>query len=323
MQQPLLEVNNLKKYFPITGGVLRRTTGYVKAVENISFTLEQGETLGIVGESGSGKSTLGRTIMRLLDPTEGQIVFQGKDISNLSRRELRSSRKDMQMVFQDPYASLNQRMTIRQLLDEPLYIHTKDSSEKRLEQVKELLDVVGLSPEAIHRYPHEFSGGQRQRIGIARALAIHPQLIIADEPVSALDVSIQSQIINLLMDLQDKYKLSYLFIAHDLSVVKHISHRVGVMYLGQLMELAPKKELFGKPLHPYTQVLLSAIPKPDPDATRERIILKGDIPNAANLPSGCPFHTRCPKAEAVCKEVKPDYKEVAAEHFVACHLYTG
>ncbi|MCR2820074.1 ABC transporter ATP-binding protein [Lederbergia panacisoli] len=319
--QPLLEVKDLKKYFPITKGLLGRATGYVKAVESINFTLLEGETLGIVGESGSGKSTLGRTIMRLLDPTEGSIIFQGQDISHLSRQKLRSSRKNMQMVFQDPYSSLNQRMTIGQLLDEPLSIHTNESRKNRMEKVAELLEIVGLNPEVIHRYPHEFSGGQRQRIGIARALAINPKLIIADEPVSALDVSIQSQIINLLMDLQEKFQLSYLFIAHDLSVVKHISDRIGVMYMGQMMELAPKNELFHEPLHPYTQSLLSAIPKMDPEAKRERILLKGDLPDAANLPNGCPFHTRCPMATSICKEIKPAYQELKAGHYVACHLY--
>ncbi|MBP3039072.1 dipeptide ABC transporter ATP-binding protein [Bacillaceae bacterium Marseille-Q3522] len=320
MQPPLLEVKNIKKYFPITGGLLHRPKGYIKAVEDISLTLGYGETLGIVGESGSGKSTLGRTIMRLSEPTSGQIIFQGKDISKLSSKKLRTSRRYMQMVFQDPYASLNQRMTIGQLLDEPLKIHTNDAKNIRKQRIKELLDVVGLSTDVMQRYPHEFSGGQRQRICIARALAIQPHLIIADEPVSALDVSIQSQIINLLMDLQESLHLSYLFITHDLSVVKHISDRIAVMYLGQLMELAPKKELFNRPLHPYTQALLSAIPKTDPDIKRERIELKGEIPSAANLPKGCPFHTRCSYAKDICREEKPQYQETAPNHFVACHF---
>jgi oligopeptide/dipeptide ABC transporter ATP-binding protein len=322
-QEKLLEVRNLKKHFPIKGGLLRRTIGHVKAVEDISFTMEYGETLGIVGESGSGKSTLGRTIIRLLDPTDGQIIFQGKDISNLSRKQMRPHRKDIQMVFQDPYASLNPRMTIGQLVEEPLLIHTDLSKKDRLDKVRELLNIVGLNDEAINRYPHEFSGGQRQRIGIARALVVRPKLIIADEPVSALDVSIQSQVINLMMDLQRDFHLSYLFIAHDLSVVKHISDRIGVMYLGKMVEIAPKKELFSSPLHPYTQALLSAVPVPDPKAKRERIILKGDIPSAANPPSGCVFHTRCPKAFDQCSAVKPELKEVAPKHFVACHLYTN
>lgn len=322
-QEKLLEVRNLKKHFPIKGGLLRRTIGHVKAVEDISFTMEYGETLGIVGESGSGKSTLGRTIIRLLDPTEGQIIFQGKDISNLSRKQMRPHRKDIQMVFQDPYASLNPRMTIGQLVEEPLLIHTDLSKKDRLDKVRELLNIVGLNDEAINRYPHEFSGGQRQRIGIARALVVRPKLIIADEPVSALDVSIQSQVINLMMDLQRDFHLSYLFIAHDLSVVKHISDRIGVMYLGKMVEIAPKKELFSSPLHPYTQALLSAVPVPDPKAKRERVILKGDIPSAANPPSGCVFHTRCPKAFDQCSAVKPELKEVAPKHFVACHLYTN
>lgn len=317
----LIEVKNLRKLFPITGGFFKRTIGHVRAVDDVSFSLQEGETLGIVGESGSGKSTLGRTIIRLYEPTEGNILFEGRDISHLTRRKLRSTRKNIQMVFQDPYASLNPRMTIGELIDEPLKVHTDLSKQDRLDKVKELLHIIGLSEETYSRYPHEFSGGQRQRIGIARALAIRPKVIIADEPVSALDVSIQSQIINLMMDLQADFGLSYLFIAHDLSIVKHISDRIGVMYLGKMVELSPKKELFSDPLHPYTQALLSAVPVPNPDTKRERIILKGDIPSAANPPAGCVFHTRCHRVMDICKQSIPDFKEVAPKHFVACHLY--
>lgn len=317
----LLKVTNLRKLFPITGGVFRRTIGHVRAVDDVSFEMEEGETLGIVGESGSGKSTLGRTIIRLYEPTEGNIYFEGNDISHLPRRKLRAERKNIQMVFQDPYASLNPRMTVGELIDEPLMVHTKDTKAERVEKVHELLNLVGLNKGAYSRYPHEFSGGQRQRIGIARAIAIRPKLIIADEPVSALDVSIQSQVINLMMDLQSEFGLSYLFIAHDLSVVKHISDRIGVMYLGKLVEISPKADLFKDPLHPYTQALLSAVPAPDPTQKRERIILKGDIPSAAKPPAGCVFHTRCPRVMDVCKQDLPQFKEVAPKHFVACHLY--
>ncbi len=317
----ILKVNGLKKLFPITGGIFRRTVGHVRAVDDISFEMVEGETLGIVGESGSGKSTLGRTIIRLYEPTDGSIHFDGEDISHLSRKKLRHARKNMQMVFQDPYASLNPRMTVGELIDEPLKVHTTYSKDERLEKVQELLNVVGLSREAYSRYPHEFSGGQRQRIGIARSIAIRPKMIIADEPVSALDVSIQSQVINLMMDLQAEFGLSYLFIAHDLSVVKHISDRIGVMYLGKMVELSPKVELFKDPLHPYTQALLSAVPVPDPNTKRERIILKGDIPSAAKPPSGCVFHTRCPRVMEICRAENPIFKEAAPKNFVACHLY--
>lgn len=323
MSDYLLEVKNLKKYFPVKGGVLKRTIGQVKAVDDVSFYVKPGETLGIVGESGSGKSTLGRTIIRLTNPTEGQIVFQGNNITDLPRNKLRSARKDIQMVFQDPYASLNQRMTIEQLVEEPLLVHHHSLTKKdRREKVKELLKKVGLNEDAMTRFPHEFSGGQRQRIGIARALSIAPKLVIADEPVSALDVSIQSQVINLMMDLQEDFNLSYLFIAHDLSVVKHISDRVGVMYLGRLVEVAPKKEMYKNPLHPYTQALLSAVPIADPDAKRERIILQGDIPSPDNPPRGCAFHPRCPKAYDRCKEERPGLLDMGGQHYVACHLYS-
>ncbi len=317
----ILEVKNLRKLFPITGGFFRRAVGHIRAVDDVSFEMEEGETLGIVGESGSGKSTLGRTIIRLYEPTEGHIIFDGNDISHLSRKHLRSARKNIQMVFQDPYASLNPRMTIGELIDEPLMVHTPYSKQERLEKTKELLELVGLNQESYSRYPHEFSGGQRQRIGIARAIAIRPKMIIADEPVSALDVSIQSQVINLMMDLQAEFGLSYLFIAHDLSVVKHISDRIGVMYLGKMVEMAPKDGLFKDPLHPYTQALLSAVPVPDPMVKKDRIILKGDIPSAAKPPSGCVFHTRCPRVMDSCKEMIPEFKEVAPKHYVACHLY--
>ncbi|MBE3596703.1 MAG: dipeptide ABC transporter ATP-binding protein [Hydrogenibacillus sp.] len=322
VNEALLTVERLTKYFPIKGGFLRRTVGHIRAVEGISFTLREGETFGIVGESGSGKSTLGRTIIRLYDPTSGAIRFRGTDIGRLPPKALRPYRKHIQMIFQDPYASLNPRMTIGALIEEPLRIHTQLSPKERREEVRRLLSVVGLSPDAHTRYPHEFSGGQRQRIGIARALSIRPSLIIADEPVSALDVSIQSQIINLMMDLQQAFHLSYIFIAHDLSVVKHISDRIGVMYLGHMVEIAGKRELFRRPLHPYTEALLSAVPVPEPKARRERIILRGDIPNAANPPQGCVFHTRCPKAMDVCREVKPELAEVAPGHWTACHLHT-
>lgn len=317
----LLEVKNLRKLFPIAGGFFRRTVGHVRAVDDVSFEMVEGETLGIVGESGSGKSTLGRTIIRLYEPTDGNIVFEGNDISHLSRKKLRGARKNIQMVFQDPYASLNPRMTIGELVDEPLMVHTPYTKSERIEKTRELLELVGLNQDSYSRYPHEFSGGQRQRIGIARAIAIRPKMIIADEPVSALDVSIQSQVINLMMDLQAEFGLSYLFIAHDLSVVKHISDRIGVMYLGKMVELAPKASLFKEPLHPYTQALLSAVPVPDPTAKKERIILKGDIPSASKPPTGCVFHTRCPKVMESCKEMIPTFKEVAPKQFVACHLY--
>lgn len=318
----LLKVENLKKYFPIKSGIFNKTVGHVKAVDDISFSIRQGETFGIVGESGSGKTTLGRTILRLLDPTEGQIIFNGKDMSQLKQAELRRTRKDMQMVFQDPYSSLNPRMRVEELIEEPMIIHSDDSHEVRKKRVKKLLDTVGLPSDAAKKYPHEFSGGQRQRIGIARALAINPKLIIADEPVSALDVSVQSQVLNLLSDLQEEFNLTYLFIAHDLSVVKHISDRIGVMYLGKMMELGPKDSLYEKPLHPYTEALFSAIPIPDPDLKKERIILEGDIPSPSNPPTGCVFRTRCPYAFDKCSIETPVQRESENGHLVACHLYS-
>jgi oligopeptide/dipeptide ABC transporter ATP-binding protein len=320
-QEKLLEIKNLKKYFPVKEGVFRRTVAHVKAVDDISFHIKKGETLGLVGESGCGKSTAGRTILRLLEATEGEIWFEGKNLLDLDKRELREMRKEMQIIFQDPYASLNPRMTVADIVGEPIDIHNLASSKKeRNDRVAEILDTVGLGPEYMKRYPHEFSGGQRQRIGVARALAVDPSLIIADEPVSALDVSIQAQVINLLQDLQTDFDLTYLFIAHDLSVVKHISDRVAVMYLGKIVELADKKELFDDPKHPYTQSLLSAIPVADPTYEKERIILEGDVPSPVDPPSGCRFHPRCPYAMDVCSEIEPEFKEYGEGHFAACHL---
>ncbi|WP_223595627.1 ABC transporter ATP-binding protein [Neobacillus bataviensis] len=320
METPLVEVKNLKKYFHKKSGLFGRKNSFVKAVDDVSFTIFKGETLGLVGESGCGKSTTGRMLMRLLDPTEGQILFEGEEISSLNDNQIRDMRKEFQMVFQDPYASLNPRMKVGDIISEPLIIHGYPK-EKREERVNKLLEVVGLSAYHADRYPHEFSGGQRQRIGIARALAVNPKLIIADEPVSALDVSIQSQILNLLKDLQDEFQLTYLFIAHDLSVVEHISDRVGVMYLGKIVELADKETLYQNPLHPYTKALISAVPIPNPRQRRERIILKGGIPSPSNPPSGCTFHTRCPFALDVCKKEIPKLREITSGHLVSCHLY--
>ncbi len=321
MQNPLLEVKGLKKYFDVRGGVFSRKVGEVKAVDDVSFTVREGEILGIVGESGCGKSTLGKSILRLIEPTEGEVLFEGLDITRLSQEDLRKLRCDMQMIFQDPYASLNPRHTVEKIIGEPLLVHGMKSVRERKERVKELLEVVGLSPYHASRYPHQFSGGQRQRIGIARALANHPKLIICDEPVSALDVSVQSQILNLMEDLRNEFNLTYIFISHDLSVVKHISDRVGVMYLGRMVELTEKDALYDNPKHPYTEALLSAVPMPDPDEKRDRIILEGDLPNPAHPPAGCAFHTRCPYAMDMCKVTRPQIKEVEDKHFVACHLY--
>ncbi len=320
----ILEVRGLKKYFPIKAGLLQRHVGDVKAVDDLNFYIKKGETLGLVGESGCGKSTTGRTIIRLYEPTEGNIIFKGRDIATMSEGELRKTvRKDIQMVFQDPFATLNPRKTLRSILKEPYNTHNMFTKKEREEKVQELLAKVGLDPSFINRYPHEFSGGQRQRIGIARALALNPEMIIADEAVSALDVSIQAQIINLMQDLQREMGLSYIFISHDLSVVRHISDRVGVMYLGRMMELATKKDLYDEPLHPYTQALLSAVPstRRKGQVKRERIVLKGELPSPANPPTGCVFHTRCPAAMDVCKQIIPQFKEVKPDHFVACHLY--
>ena len=320
----ILELQNVKKHFPIKAGLLQRTVGQVKAVDGISLKINKGETIGIVGESGCGKSTAGRTIIRLYEPTEGKIIFKGKDISHMSENELRKTvRKDIQMIFQDPFATLNPRKTLRSIIKEPMITHNLYANKERDEKVQELLETVGLNASFINRYPHEFSGGQRQRIGIARALALKPEMIIADEAVSALDVSIQAQIINLMQDLQKDFGLTYIFISHDLSVVRHISDRVGVMYLGKMMELAPKESLYANPLHPYTQALLSAVPVPRKKGAikRERIVLKGELPSPANPPSGCVFHTRCPAATDICRQLIPEFREVENEHFVACHLY--
>ncbi|MDQ7794701.1 MAG: dipeptide ABC transporter ATP-binding protein [bacterium] len=316
----LVEVKDLKKWFPVTGGVFGRLVGHVKAVDGVSFYIKPGETLGLVGESGCGKTTTGRVILRLLEPTEGAVYFEGANIFDLNREQMRRLRRQMQIVFQDPYSSLNPRMTVGDIVGEALEIHGVARGRSKEKRVRELLDVVGLNPQHIRRYPHEFSGGQRQRIGVARALALNPKLIICDEPVSALDVSIQSQILNLLEDLQAEFNLTYLFIAHNLSVVKHISDRVGVMYLGQVVELGGAEELFANPLHPYTEALLSAIPLPDPELKRDRIILEGDVPSPLNPPSGCHFHTRCRWVQPICRDENPPFVDVGDEHFVACHL---
>jgi len=319
MEQPLLKVKNLKKHFPIKNKLFQKQNSSVKAVDGISFDVNRGETIGLVGESGCGKSTTGRMLMKLLEPTEGEIYYNGENVTNLEERDFRPYRKKIQMIFQDPYASLNPRMKVGDIISEPLIIHNFDKSTRE-KKVKDLLEIVGLSGYHAKKYPHEFSGGQRQRIGVARALIMNPELIIADEPVSALDVSIQSQILNLLDDLQEEFKLTYVFIGHDLSVIEHISDRVGVMYLGKLVELAPKEKLYAEPLHPYTKALLSAVPIPDPTDKRERIILSGDIPSPANPPSGCTFHTRCPFAFDKCKQVVPKWREVKEGRFAACHL---
>ena len=320
--QYILMVNHLKKYFPIKGGLLSQTVGHVKAVDGVTFNLRRGCTMGLVGESGCGKSTTGRCIMHLTRPTSGTVLFEGKDVSKMSKKELKEMRRNMQFIFQDPYASLNPRMTIGEIVSEPLIIHNvMPDTKEREEYVRGLLDVVGLNPEHINRYPHEFSGGQRQRICIARALALNPEFIVCDEPVSALDVSIQAQIINLLNELQDKYKLTYLFISHDLSVVEHISDTVGVMYLGNLVEYGAKEDIFRNPLHPYTKALFSAIPIPDPKVKMNRIVLEGSIPSPANPPKGCKFHTRCANCMACCREEAPVQREIEPGHFVCCHLY--
>ena len=321
MQEALLEVKQLKKHFPIQGGVLKQQVGTVKAVDGVTFTLHKGETFGLVGESGCGKSTTGRMLMRLLEPSEGEVRFDGKEMTSLNKKDLRHLRKDIQMVFQDPFASLNPRHTVEKIIEEPLIVHQLGNKAERKKRVRELLEIVGLSAYHAKRYPHQFSGGQRQRIGIARALAVNPKLIIADEPVSALDVSIQAQVLNLLEDLQKELGLTYLFIAHDLGVVRHISDRVGVMYLGRIVEMADSEKLDLDSKHPYTQALLSAVPVPDPEYGKDRIILTGDVPSPSKPPSGCPFHTRCPKAMDVCSSVVPEFREIEPGHHTACHLY--
>lgn len=322
-ESPLVEIRDLSKYFPVKGGFLGRTKGQVKAVNHVNLTIKKGETLGLVGESGCGKSTLGRCLIRLIDSTSGQILYAGQDITSLKGESLRALRRKMQIIFQDPYASLNPRMTVGNIIEEPLVIHKIGaSSSERLNRVKELLELVGLRADSIYKYPHEFSGGQRQRIGIARALAVEPELIVCDEPVSALDVSIQAQVINLLMDLQQKLGLTYLFIAHDLKVVEHISHRVAVMYLGQIVELAGADELYKNPKHPYTEALLSAIPIPKilrPEERKARIILQGDVPSPLNPPAGCYFHPRCPKVIGDCSKSMPELRKIqSSEHLVRC-----
>ncbi|GGE20219.1 oligopeptide transport system ATP-binding protein [Gemmobacter megaterium] len=322
VRKPLVEVDGLKMYFPITAGLFRRKVGDVKAVDDVSFTIYEGETLGLVGESGCGKSTCGRAVLRLYDPTAGSIRIDGTNIATMSQTMLRPMRPAMQMVFQDPQACLNARMTVASIISEPLDEHTKMSKAEKLARVYELMDAVGLNRDFANRYPHEFSGGQRQRIGIARALALNPKFIVCDEPIAALDVSIQAQVVNLLEDLQEKLGLTYLFISHDLSMVRHICDRVAVMYLGRIVEIAPRDTLYQAPLHPYTQALLSAVPEPDPDTetTRQRIILQGDVPSPSNPPKGCNFCTRCPKVMPICREIKPALVEVGPGHRAACHL---
>lgn len=317
----LVEIKNLRKFFPVRTHFLSREKLFVQAVNNVSLTIKRGETLGLVGESGCGKSTLGRLILRLEEPTAGEIYFEGENILQFNAERLRQMRRQMQIIFQDPYSSLNPRKTVGSIIGEPLVIHKMGTKKEQEERVRHLMEVVGLRPEHINRYPHEFSGGQRQRIGIARALALNPKLIIADEPVSALDVSIQAQVLNLLEDLQDEFHLTYLFIAHDLSVVEHISDRVAVMHLGRIAELAKSEELYSNPKHPYTQALLSANPIPDPTLERKRVILQGEVPSPINPPPGCNFHTRCPQRFEPCDKAVPELKEIEPDHWVACYLY--
>ena len=316
----MLVVEGLKKYFPVRSGLLQRVGAWVKAVDDVSFTIREGETFGLVGESGCGKTTVGRTILRLLPPNGGNVAFNGEDLFAMSKREFKRVRRDMQIVFQDPYSSLDPRMPVGEAISEGMMIHGIGTPKDRAETVGELLKTVGMNPYHARRYPHEFSGGQRQRIGIARALALHPKFIVCDEPVSALDVSVQSAVLNLLRSLQSQFGLTYLFIAHNLSVVEHISDRVGVMYLGKMMEITTRKALFRNPMHPYTQALLSAIPMPNPKHKKDRIVLTGDVPSPLNPPKGCRFHTRCPIAQDICSQIEPAFEEKAPDHFVACHL---
>ncbi len=320
-KRELIKVKNLKKYFPVRGGLLQRVRAWVQAVDDVSFTILEGETLGLVGESGCGKTTVGRTMLRLIEPTGGSVYFGDTDVLKLKGKDLKRIRRDMQIIFQDPYSSLDPRMPVGESVGEGLKIHKIGTSRERFEHVIEMLRKVGLEDYHYRRYPHEFSGGQRQRIGIARALAMQPKFIVADEPVSALDVSIQSQVLNILNDLQKEFNLTYLFIAHNLSVVEHISDRVAVMYLGKMVELASREELFRNPMHPYTQALMSAIPIPDPKLKRERIILPGDVPSPLNPPKGCRFHPRCSRAMDICSEEEPPFKDYGEGHFVACWLY--
>ena len=319
--EPLLAVNDLKVHFPITKGVFSKTAGYVYAVDGVSFSLKAGETLGIVGESGCGKTTTGLAILRLIEPTDGQVVFQGKDISRMNAQERQTLRRQMQIIFQDPYSSLNPRMTLNRTLSDPMKIHGLYQGSERRDRVAYLLEKVGLTPEQGRRYPHEFSGGQRQRIGVARALALNPEVIVGDEPVSALDVSIQAQIINLLIDLQDEFKLSYIIISHDLAVVEYICDQIAVMYLGKIVEMAAYRNIYTTPKHPYTQALLSAVPVPDLNAPPDRIILGGDVPSPINPPSGCRFHPRCIHRMDICPQQEPQFKDLGDDHWVACHLY--
>ncbi len=322
IKEEILRIDGLKKYFPIQRGVFQTRVGDVKAVDGVSFTVYRGETLGLVGESGCGKTTVGRTIVRLYDPTAGQVFFNGEDLSLLTKRELQSIRRKIQMIFQNPYASLSPRMNIKNIVGEPLEIHQVLRGKEKEDRIAELLDYVGISPAVMNRYPHEFSGGQRQRIGIARSLALNPELIICDEPISSLDVSIQAQVVNLMEALQEEFGLTYIFIAHDLSMVRHISDRVAVMYLGKIMEIADKQVLYENPLHPYTQALLSAVPIPDPgiEKQRSRVLIEGDLPSPADPPKGCNFNTRCPLAEEICFTAEPGLVEVTPEHYCACHL---
>ncbi|MBN3525342.1 ABC transporter ATP-binding protein [Paenibacillus apiarius] len=315
----LLQVRNLKKHYPIRQGLLNKQVGSVKSVDGLNFDIYEGETFGIVGESGCGKSTTGRSVLRLIEPTEGEVWFQGRNIMQLGPKELRLLRPEMSMIFQDPYASLNPRWTVQRILEEPLQTHQSMRTAERKQRVQELMERVGLSAFQANRFPHEFSGGQRQRVGIARALALNPKFIVCDEPVSALDVSIQSQVLNLMQDLQEQSKLTYMFISHDLSVVKFLCTRVGVMYLGKMVELAPKRKLYANPLHPYTKALMSAVPVPNPKAKKERIVLTGEVPSAKNPPQGCAFHLRCPIATEHCRSVQPEWREADEEHWVACH----